>query len=130
MDYQTPQDRQYTKSHEWVKIDGSTATVGISDYAQHALGDIVFVELPDVGASFGVGDAFGVVESVKAASDVYLPVSGEIIEINEALLDAPETVNSDPYGAGWLAKVQLSADASDLLDPATYAQHVAEEASK
>jgi glycine cleavage system H protein len=130
MAYQTPDSLKYAKSHEWLKVEGDTATVGITDYAQHALGDIVFVELPDVGASFGAGDSFGVVESVKAASDVYLPVGGEVVEINQALLDAPETVNSDPYGGGWLVKIKLDGDAAGLLDPAAYERHVEEEASK
>ncbi|HEY1016026.1 MAG TPA: glycine cleavage system protein GcvH [Herpetosiphonaceae bacterium] len=130
MAYNTPDGLKYAKSHEWIKVEGDTATIGISDYAQHALGDIVFVELPDVGASFGAGDSFGVVESVKAASDVYLPVSGEVVEINEALLDAPETVNSDPYGAGWLVKITVAGGLEDLLDKAAYEQVVEDEASK
>ena len=130
MAYTTPADLQYAKSHEWLKVEGDTATVGITDYAQHALGDIVFVELPDVGSSFEAGTAFGVVESVKAASDIYLPVGGEVVEINEALLDTPETVNTDPYGAGWLVKIKLDGAPSGLLDPAAYEQHVEEEASK
>ncbi len=130
MAYQTLDGLKYAKSHEWIKVDGDTATVGITDYAQHALGDIVFVELPDVGASFSAGDSFGVVESVKAASDIYLPVSGEIVEINEALLDAPETVNSAPYEAGWLVKIKVAGGTDDLLDKAAYEQHVEAEASK
>ena len=130
MAYNTPADLHYAKSHEWLKVDGDTATVGITDYAQHALGDIVFVELPDVGSSFEAGSAFGVVESVKAASDIYLPVGGEVVEINEALLDTPETVNTDPYGDGWLVKIKLAGAPEGLLDPAAYEQHVAEEASK
>lgn len=130
MSYQTPENLQYAESHEWLLVDGDTATVGISDYAQNSLGDIVFVELPDVGATFGAGDSFGVVESVKAASDVYLPVAGEVVEINEALLDAPETVNSDPYGAGWLVKIRIDGAPSGLLDAAAYEKHVEEEASK
>lgn len=129
-EYKTPTDLQYARSHEWIKIDGDTATVGISDYAQHALGDIVFVELPDVGATFAAGAAFGVVESVKAASDIYLPAAGEVIEINEALLDTPETVNSDPYEHGWLVKIKLDGEPSGLLDPAAYKTHVEAEASK
>jgi len=129
-DYKTPQDLLYVKSHEWLKVEGDTATVGISDYAQHALGDIVFVELPEVGASFGAGAAFGVVESVKAASDIYLPAAGEVIAINEALLDTPETVNSDPYENGWLVKIKLAGEPAGLLDAAAYAKIVEEEASK
>lgn len=111
----------YTKDHEWVKIDGNEAFVGISDHAQHSLGDIVYVELPDVGDEFDKGEAFAVVESTKAASDVYLPVAGKVIEVNEALDDAPELVNEDAF-ANWIAKVELSGDAdtSDLMDAAAY----------
>ncbi|HZG65795.1 MAG TPA: glycine cleavage system protein GcvH, partial [Herpetosiphonaceae bacterium] len=99
MAYQTPSNLLYAATHEWVSSDGDEITVGISDYAQHALGDVVFVELPEVGRTLEQGEAFGAVESVKAASDVYAPVGGEVIEINQALEDAPETVNSDPYAA-------------------------------
>ncbi|MFW5648047.1 MAG: glycine cleavage system protein GcvH [Candidatus Alkaliphilus sp. MAG34] len=111
----------YTKDHEWVKIDGNEAFVGISDHAQHSLGDIVYVELPDVGDEFDKGEAFAVVESTKAASDVYLPVAGKVIEVNEALDDAPELVNEDAF-ANWIAKIELSGDAdtSDLMDAAAY----------
>jgi len=112
----------YTEDHEWIAVDGDTGTVGISDYAQNALGDIVFVELPDKGASFAKGDDAAVVESVKAASDVYAPVAGEITETNGALQDAPETVNSDAGGAGWFFKMKIS-DASELeslMDEAAY----------
>jgi len=112
----------YTEDHEWIAVDGDTGTVGISDYAQNALGDIVFVELPDKGASFAKGDDAAVVESVKAASDVYAPVAGEITETNGALEDAPETVNSDAGGAGWFFKMKIS-DASELeslMDEAAY----------
>ena len=130
MDYNTPADLKYAKSHEWVRMDGDTATVGISDYAQAALGDIVFVELPEVGMEYKAGESFGAIESVKAASDVYLPVAGTISEINEALLDAPETLNSDPYGDGWLVKVTVSGDDSHLLDASAYEHVVEEEASK
>ncbi len=111
----------YTKDHEWVKIEGSEAYVGISDHAQHSLGDVVYVELPDVGDEFDKGEAFAVVESTKAASDVYLPVAGKVIEVNEALDDAPELINEDAF-ANWIAKVELSGDAdtSDLMDAAAY----------
>ena len=117
-----PNDVKYAASHEWVKIDGDTAIVGISDYAQDALGDIVFVELPTVGMELKAGDAFGVVESVKAASDVYMPIGGAIAATNDALQDAPETVNSDAFGAGWLLKVFPfnAADLDKLMDAATY----------
>jgi len=133
MAYNTPQDCLYSKSHEWVRIDGDEATVGISDYAQHALGDVVFAELPDVGRKLSKGESFGVVESVKAASDVYAPISGEVIAINEALLDAPETLNNDAYGEGWMIKLRLTnveAERGELLDAAAYEQHVEAEASK
>lgn len=117
-----PNDVKYAASHEWVKVDGDTAIVGISDYAQDALGDIVFVELPTVGMELKAGDAFGVVESVKAASDVYMPIGGAIAATNDALKDAPETVNSDAFGAGWLLKVfpYNAADLDKLMDAATY----------
>jgi glycine cleavage system H protein len=104
---------RYLESHEWARKDGDLVVCGVSDYAQDSLGDIVFVELPEVGATFTKGDAFGVVESVKAASDVYMPVGGEIVEINGDLEDSPETVNSDPFGTGWLIKVKPS-NADDL----------------
>ncbi|MDQ6976549.1 MAG: glycine cleavage system protein GcvH [Ghiorsea sp.] len=103
-----PADLRFTKEHEWVRIEGDTATFGISDHAQEALGDIVFVELPEVGRSIDAGEAYGVVESVKAVSDVYAPVAGEVIEINEALESEADLVNSDAYGAGWIIKVKIS----------------------
>ncbi len=107
---QVPSELKYTKDHEWLRAsDEGTATIGITDYAQNSLGDVTFVELPQVGASLAAGDSLGVVESVKAASDVYMPVSGEVVAVNEALADSPDLVNSDPYGQGWLVKVRLSA---------------------
>lgn len=132
-EYNTPQDLFYAPTHEWVRPDGDDVTIGISDYAQHALGDVVFAELPEVGTTLRKGQPLGVVESVKAASDVYAPVSGEVIEINEALLDAPETLNSDPYGDGWMIKLRptnLDGERSALFEPTAYAQHVEDEASK
>ncbi len=129
----TPDNLRYAKTHEWVRVDGDEVTVGISDYAQESLGDVVFVELPSVGRTLAMGEAFGVVESVKAASDVYAPVSGEVTAINEALLDAPETLNSDPYGEGWMLKLRpsdLAGEQEKLLDAAAYSQHVEDEASK
>jgi glycine cleavage system H protein len=111
----TPAELKYAPSHEWVRVDGDIATVGITDHAQDALGDLVYVELPEVGDKVAAGDEAGVVESVKAASDIYAPVSGEIIAINEALGDAPETVNSDPYHDGWMYKIRMS-DAVELDD--------------
>ena len=119
---QFPDDVKYAESDEWVRIEGDTATIGISDYAQDALNDIVYVEFPDVGDTFDKGETFGSVESVKAASDVYTHVSGEIIEVNEALEDEPELINTDPFGKGWLVKIKLDgeADLSDLMDSAAY----------
>ncbi len=102
-----PQELRYTKEHEWVRVEGDTATVGITDHAQDQLGDIVFVELPKTGARVQSMQSFGTVESVKAVSDIYAPVSGEVVEVNESLVDEPEQLNSDPHGAGWLIKVQV-----------------------
>lgn len=101
-------DLLYTDDDEWIRVDGDEATVGVSDYAQDSLSDIVYLELPEAGESFEEGDAFGVIESVKAAADLYMPVSGEIIEVNEALLDEPEAVNEDPYGKAWMVRIKLS----------------------
>lgn len=113
----------YTESHEWVRKEGDVYAYGITDHAQHELSDIVFVDLPEVGDSFDKGDSIGVVESVKAASDLYLPAGGEIVEVNEALQDAPESINSDPYGEGWIVKFKVSApeDLEGLMDAAAYA---------
>ncbi len=117
-----PADRKYTQEHEWIQADGGNGTVGVTEFAAHELGDIVFVELPAVGSTFSQGDAVGTIESVKAVADLYLPVSGEIIAVNEAVSGSPELLNSDPFGAGWLVKVKLSAPAEldALLDPAAY----------
>lgn len=118
---QVPANRHYAESHEWVLDNGDgTVTVGISDHAQEALGDVVFVELPDVGQTLTKGDEFGVIESVKAASDLYAPISGEIVEINEALEDAPENVNESPYEDGWIMKVRLDGAVEGLLDADAY----------
>ena len=106
-------DLLYTRDDEWVRVEGEEAVVGISDYAQNSLSDIVYLELPSVGDRFGKGDSFGVVESVKAAADLYMPVSGEVIAVNEALVDRPELVNEDPYGEAWMVRVRLD-DASEL----------------
>jgi glycine cleavage system H protein len=121
-----PDDLQYTKSHEWVRMEEDTATIGITDHAQDELGDVVFVELPEVGASIGAGDSFGTVESVKAVSDLYTPVGGEIVEVNSSLEDAPEKINDDPYGEGWIVKLRTSEEA-DLLSPEEYEKVVEEE---
>ena len=115
----------YTEDHEWITVDGENGTVGISNYAQNALGDIVFVELPDIGANFAKGDDAAVVESVKAASDVYAPVAGEVTETNGALEDAPETVNSDAGGEGWFFKMKIldASDLESLMDEAAYKEY-------
>ncbi len=114
-----PGDLQYTKSHEWVRTEGDTATIGITDHAQDELGDVVFVELPEAGTTFEAGDSFGAVESVKAVSDLYAPVGGEVVEVNEALGDAPEKINEDPYGEGWILKLRTSGEV-DLLSADEY----------
>lgn len=125
-----PGSLRFAKTHEWARVeDDGSITVGISDHAQQALGDLVYVELPEGGASFGAGDACAVVESVKAASDVYSPVSGEVTAVNDALADAPELVNEDPYGEAWLFKLKPdnADDVGQLLDAAGYAEVVAAE---
>jgi glycine cleavage system H protein len=114
-------DRRYTKTHEWITVDGKTATIGITDYAQSQLGDVVFLELPSIGRKIGGRESFGVVESVKAASDLYSPVAGRITEVNDKLSAKPELINSDPYGDGWILKIELAGDLpADLLDEAEY----------
>ena len=117
-----PTDLKYTKSDEWIRVSGGEAEAGITDYAQNHLSDIVYVELPEVGAAFQQGTPFGSIESVKAASDMNLPVSGTITAVNEALADGPEAVNSDPYGQGWVVKFTLSeaSELASLLDAAAY----------
>ena len=125
-----PSELKYSKEHEWVRIDDEgNAVVGITDHAQELLGDMVYVELPEVGTTVAIEDETGVVESVKAASDVYAPVSGEIVEVNEDLVDEPESINSDPYDAGWLYKVSLmnESDLDELLTPDEYAELIADE---
>ena len=109
----TPSDLKYASSHEWARLDGDVVTVGITDHAQEALGDLVYVELPEVGDTVAAGDEAGVVESVKAASDIYAPVSGEVIAVNEALGDTPEIINTDPYNEGWIYKIRVT-DVSEL----------------
>jgi glycine cleavage system H protein len=109
----TPSDLKYASSHEWARLDGDVVTVGITDHAQEALGDLVYVELPEVGETVAAGDEAGVVESVKAASDIYAPVSGEVIAVNEALGDTPEIINTDPYNEGWIYKIRVT-DVSEL----------------
>jgi glycine cleavage system H protein len=117
-----PQDLLFSKEHEWVRLDGDSATIGVTDYAQNALGDIVYVELPKVGAKIQQFGNVGVIESVKAVSDLFTPMSGEVVEINRSLDDDPAAVNRDPYGAGWLLKVRLANpdEANGLLSPEEY----------
>ncbi|MDQ6955536.1 MAG: glycine cleavage system protein GcvH [Mariprofundaceae bacterium] len=112
---------KYTKEHEWVRIDGDTATFGISDHAQAALGDIVFVELPEIGRNLDAAEAYAVVESVKAVSDIYAPVAGEVIEVNALLEAEHEKLNTDPYGNGWIAKVKMSGNSDELMSDHEYA---------
>ena len=123
-----PTNYRYTKEHEWLNVEGSQATIGITDYAQQELGDVVFVQLPKVGAQVKAGGSFGSIESVKAVSDLFSPVSGEITEINSALADAPEKINQDPHGAAWLAKLRLAdpKEAAGLMDAAAYQAYIAE----
>lgn len=123
-----PKELRYTEEHEWARAEGDIVTIGITDYAQGELGDVVYVELPAVGDSFGQNDVFGSIEAVKAASDLYCPLSGEVVEVNGNLGDIPETINKDPYGDGWMIKLKL-ADASEmenLLDAAGYQAHIGE----
>jgi len=119
-----PDDRKYTQEHEWILIEDGVGTIGVTDFAAGELGDVVFVELPETGSEFSQGDTVGTIESVKAVADLYLPVSGEIVEINEAVVDNPEIVNSDPLEDGWLLKVRLSdpAEVDQLLDAAAYGE--------
>ena len=118
-----PDDLRYSKEHEWVRTEGTRATIGITSFAADELGDIVFVELPEVGASLSQFASFGVVESVKAVSDLYAPIGGEVTEVNEALRDAPELLNSDPFGEGWIARVELAdpSEIESLMDAGAYA---------
>lgn len=125
----TPNDLKYASSHEWARLEGDIVVVGITDHAQEALGDLVFVELPEVGDTVAAGDEAGVVESVKAASDIYAPVSGEIVAINDALSDSPEIINSDPYGEGWMYKIKVS-DVSELDNLLTADEYDAEVAAE
>lgn len=123
-----PANLKYSKEHEWVKIEGQQARIGITDFAQDELGDIVFVELPEVGSEVKVNETFGTVESVKTVSDLFAPVSGKVVAINQSLTDAPELVNSNPYEDGWMIVVEMSnpAELDDLLDAAGYEAHIAD----
>ncbi|HEX2884591.1 MAG TPA: glycine cleavage system protein GcvH [Candidatus Limnocylindria bacterium] len=122
-----PDDLRYSREHEWVRVDGSRGTIGITSFAADELGDIVFVELPEVGAALKQFDTFGVVESVKAVSDLYAPVSGEVVEVNEALRETPELLNSDPFGEGWIARLELAetGELDGLLDAEAYTAETA-----
>lgn len=124
-----PENLRYSKDHEWVLVDGDVATVGITDYAQSSLGDVVYVDFPRVGDTFDAHGAFGSVESVKAVSEVFLPVGGEVVEVNESLNDSPEKVNSDPYGDGWFIKVKMSnsGDADSLLSGEEYEDYLSKQ---
>ena len=124
-----PDDRFYSKSHEWVRVDGDIATIGITDHAQKELGDVVFVELPDAGEIFDEGQEFGTIESVKAVSEIFVPVAGEVLEVNKVLADEPGAINEDPHGDGWIVKVKVSSDIEkDLLSAAEYEKFIEEEA--
>ncbi len=128
----TPNELLYSKEHEWVLQENDIATIGITDYAQAELGDVVFVELPEVGAHFSAADPFGTVESVKAVSEIYMPVSGEIVEINESLVDSPEKVNDDPYGEGWIIRTRVKdpAELKGLMSSRDYSQYVKDESQE
>jgi len=124
-----PEDLKYTKEHEWLLVEGTTAVVGITDYAQDRLGDVVYVELPAVGDKVSKEDAFGVVESVKAVSDIYAPITGKVLEVNDDLPDNPNMINEDPYGDGWLIKVEMAdaEEVAELMTAEEYKEYVAEE---
>ncbi len=121
-----PKELSYTKTHEWAKVEGDVAIVGITHFAQEQLGDITFIELPQIGQKFNRGDEMGSIESVKAASEIYSPVSGEVIAVNEELENAPEKINQDPYGQGWIARFKLTSPAEGLLNSDEYARIVEE----
>lgn len=127
----TPEDSRYAKSHEYIHVEGDVGTIGITDYAQKELGDVVFVELPQVGTELELGDELGSIESVKAVSELFSPVTGEVIEVNEALAEKPELVNTDPYGDGWMIKVRLSdaTELDELMTAEDYEDYVKHEAS-
>jgi len=124
-----PENFRYSEDHEWVKVEGDIAVIGITDHAQKQLGDIVFVEVPEVDDEFDKGDEVGSIESVKAVAEMFLPVSGTVVEVNEALEDAPETLNKDPHGEGWILKVKLSdaSEVDELMDAAAYQKYLEEE---
>ncbi len=128
----TPEDSRYAKSHEYVHVEGDMGTVGITDYAQKELGDVVFVELPPVGTQLEQGDEMGSIESVKAVSELFVPISGQVVEVNETLVDKPELVNTDPYGDGWMIKVKLSApdEIDELMTAEDYEDYIQAEAAR
>ena len=121
-----PENLRYSKDHEWVSVDGATATIGITDYAQHSLGDVVYIDLPRVGDTFGAHEAFGSVESVKAVSEVFTPIAGEVTEVNEGLNDTPEAVNNDPYGAAWFVRIKMDNpnEADGMLSAEEYEEYL------
>jgi len=121
-----PEDLRYSKDHEWVRVEGDIATIGITDYAQHSLGDVVYIDMPRVGDKFGTHEAFGSVESVKAVSEIFTPVGGEVAEVNDAVNDTPEAVNNDPYEAGWMVKVKMdnTGEADALMSAAEYEEYL------
>ena len=122
-----PENLRYSKDHEWVSVDGDVATIGITDYAQHSLGDVVYIDMPRVGDKFSTHEAFGSVESVKAVSEIFTPIAGEIAEVNEGLNDTPEAVNNDPYSAGWMIKIKMDNpnEADKLLSAVEYEEYLA-----
>ena len=128
----TPADNRYAKSHEYINVEGDTGTIGISDYAQKELGDVVFVELPQVGTQLDMGDELGSIESVKAVSELFSPVGGEVVEVNEKLADKPELVNTDPYGDGWMIRIKLTdaTEADELMSAEEYEEYVETESGK
>jgi len=121
-----PEDLRYSKDHEWIRVEGDVATVGITDYAQHALGDVVYVDMPRVGDKFGTHESFGSVESVKAVSEIFLPVGGEVTDVNNGVNDTPEAVNNDPYNAGWMVKVKMEnpGEADALMSAVEYEEYL------
>lgn len=126
MQYNLPADLQYVETDEWLRVEGDEAIVGITDYAQSALGDIVFLELPEVGDTFTAGQTYGVIESVKASSDLYAPVDCEVLAVNSPLIDNQESINSDPYGDGWMLRIKITGGTDKLLDVAAYTKSVEE----
>jgi glycine cleavage system H protein len=127
MGFTTPTELKYLKTHEWVRMEGEEAVIGITDFAQDSLGDIVYIEMPKVGDTFGAEETFGVIESVKASSDLYAPVGGEVIAVNEALEDDQAPVNKDPYGEGWLIRLKVSGEQGELIDATEYEKVMAEQ---